>query len=170
MFKSKSQSDPSIQSKSLYSQSNADQSVIQTRNHLGIYGESIAQAYLEKNGYIVEAKNWRGNRGEIDLVVRTDSTLIIVEVRTTSTSWLDRPAEATPLSKQKQVARCANEYLHQRNQKDAPNVDYIRFDIIGLLLPKGSFKQGSNGQLVHINELGVVIDHVENAYTSPWAF
>ena len=169
MFKSKSKSNPSIQSKSLSSQSNADQSGIQTRHHLGIYGESIAQAYLEKNGYIVEAKNWRGERGEIDLVVRTATTLVIVEVRTTSTSWLDRPAEATPLSKQKQVARCADEYLHQRNQKDAPSVDYIRFDIIGLLLPKSSFKQTSNVQ-VHIDELDVVIDHVENAYTSPWAF
>ena len=172
MFKFKSNSciQSKIKSKAPPLQSSVDHEVIQTRNKLGMYGENLAQSYLEENGYIVEAKNWRGEIGEIDLVVRKISTLVIVEVRTTSTSWLARPAEATPLSKQKQVARCTNEYLSQRNQQDASDIDYIRFDIIGVLLPKSLLQQKSNGMLKHINGLGVVIDHVENAYTSSWAF
>lgn len=137
---------------------------------LGNYGETLAQNYLENDGYLTEAKNWRGQRGELDLIVRKNNTLIIVEVRTTSTSWLERPAEAIPLSKQKQVARCTDEYMIQRDYINAPQIDHIRFDVIGLFIPKGSVDITSKPQLEQIFTKDVVIDHIENAYTAPWAF
>ena len=127
------------------------------RSTLGIQGEQIALTYLEESGYTLEAKNWRGQRGELDLVMRRDSLLIFVEVRTTSTRWLDRPAEATPTSKQRQVARCADEYCHQRHPL-APQVIDIRFDVIGVLLTTDSAQTDAE------------IDHVDNAYYSPFAF
>jgi putative endonuclease len=126
------------------------------RLELGAQGEQIALTYLEESGYILEAKNWRGQRGELDLIMRRCSSLVIVEVRTTSTRWLDRPAEATPISKQRQVARCADEYCHQRHPS-APEIFDIRFDVIGVLM---------NPDSLHAPE----IDHVENAYYSPFAF
>ena len=68
---------------------------------LGNYGEILAQNYLENNGYLTEAKNWRGQRGELDLVVRRKRTLVIVEVRTTSTLshesyWMRWKCPCTP--------------------------------------------------------------------------
>lgn len=170
MFKPKVKSFKHYKPEQQQDRSKVDQVVLQSRTNLGAYGESLAKTYLEAEGYIIEAKNWRGQRGEIDLVVRKDSILVIVEVRTTSTSWLERPAEATPLTKQKQVARCADEYIKQRNQHSVPNIDYIRFDVIGLLVPKISLEKDSKDLFEHSEELGIVIDHVENAYTSPWAF
>ena len=159
------------------------------RKNLGIYGETLAQSYLEAEGYILEAKNWIGQRGELDLIMRKNTILVIVEVRTTSTAWLERPAEATPLSKQKQVARCADEYLVKRNPQTMPTIDHIRFDIIGLFLPQSFLnktsishllteqktqnqKQTSQSSLQQNTEIPseIHIDHVENAYTSPWAF
>ena len=132
------------------------------RTVFGALGESIAQQYLIDEGYELEARNWRGERGELDLIVRQNDLLVVVEVRTTSQSWLDRPAEATSLRKQKQVARCADEYVSNR-PKSLPKVLDIRFDIIGLLMPP--LQDGQS-----LNQPHPQIDHVENAYSSPWAF
>jgi len=123
---------------------------------LGTQGEQFALDYLEEHGYILEAQNWYGQRGELDLVMRRDTLLIMVEVRTTSTRWLEKPAEATSLSKQRQVARCADEYLTQRHP-GSPHILDVRFDIIGVLITS------SSPQMIEI-------DHVENAYYSPFAF
>ena len=135
------------------------------RDQLGAYGERVALMYLEESGYLLEAKNWRGQRGELDLIMRRDTLLVIVEVRTTSTRWLERPAEATPLKKQRQVARCADEYLAQRHPR-APQVIDIRFDIIGVFTPSYTQFQGELSALPDHVEL----DHIEDAYHSPWAF
>lgn len=165
---------------------------------LGAQGERIALSYLEECGYLLEAKNWRGRRGELDLVMRVDATLVFVEVRTTTTRWLDRPAEATPITKQRQVARCADEYYQQRHPAAAQITD-IRFDVIGVLISSevseqtGASLAGSPLENVSATRaasadsqgvvsptprdlplsaspLGYEIDHVEDAYHSPFAF
>lgn len=128
------------------------------RKIFGALGELLAQQYLITEGYELEAKNWRGERGELDLIVRQDDLLVIVEVRSMSSSWLDRPAEATSPKKQKQVARCADEYLSKRPQTLA-QIIHIRFDVIGLIIPNNDCSTSS-----------IQLDHVENAYSSPWAF
>jgi putative endonuclease len=140
-----------------------------TRAALGSLGERLAQAYLEAEGYHIESINWQGQRGEIDLIVRQADILVIVEVRTTSTSWLDRPAEATPISKQRQVARCADEYVSKR-ASHLPKILDIRFDVIGVLIPKHTTTNGQDPTMISISEANIHLDHVDNAYSSPWAF
>jgi putative endonuclease len=140
-----------------------------TRAALGSQGERLAQAYLEAEGYQIESINWRGQRGELDLIVRQADILVIVEVRTTSTSWLDRPAEATPISKQRQVARCADEYLSKR-PSHLPKIIDIRFDVIGVLIPKYAITDDQVPTMTSISETKILLDHVDNAYSSPWAF
>ena len=136
---------------------NAQKSKPDHRSTLGAQGEQIALNYLEESGYLLEAQNWSGTRGELDLIMRRDQLLVIVEVRTTSTPWLDRPAEATPISKQRQVARCADEYCSHR-LSHAPHILDIRFDVIGILIK------------ANLSQEPYLIDHVENAYYSPFAF
>ena len=128
-----------------------------SRLELGQLGEQLCARHLEAEGYELEALNWRGRSGELDLVARQGSTLVVIEVRTTRGDWLERPAEAVTLTKQRQVARCADEYLRSRPQL-APPVEVIRFDVVGVrLTPPWSQPE-------------VSFDHEEGAFESPWAF
>ena len=149
-----------------------------SKKKLGLLGERIALKYLLEGGYVLEALNWEGKRGELDLIMRYDQVLVFIEVRTTSTSWLSRPSEAVSSHKQKQVARCADEYLGKR-PPTAPEVLDYRFDVIGILTPH-SLHEGSEDQACqahHQTSLAcgmasadLIIDHIENAFTAPWAF
>jgi putative endonuclease len=130
-----------------------------TLNHLelGSLGERLCAAYLEAEGYQIEARNWRGQSGELDLIATQGEQLVIIEVRTRVGSWLERPAEAVTPSKQRQVARCADEYIRKR-PKAAPRYEVIRFDVIGLKVqPPWDLTTAT-------------IDHEEGAFCSPWAF
>lgn len=53
-------------------------------NTLGKTGEDAAVAYLERNGYTINHRNWRKNRLELDIVAVKDGLLIVVEVKTRS--------------------------------------------------------------------------------------
>ena len=48
-------------------------------NTLGKTGEDAAVAYLERNGYTINHRNWRKNRLELDIVAGKDGLLIVVE-------------------------------------------------------------------------------------------
>ena len=134
---------------------------------LGKSGEALAAKYLIQMGYQIEAKNWVGLVGEIDIVALIHDTLVIVEVRTLSTQWLSRPAEAVPMSKQCQVARCADEYVRLR-ARTAKTYQDVRFDVIGVFIPPEHSKKPS----LHPKEYShpIEVDHVEDAFHSPWAF
>ena len=47
-------------------------------NTLGKTGEDAAVAYLERNGYTINHRNWRKNRLELDIVAVKDGLLIVV--------------------------------------------------------------------------------------------
>src|SRR5215217_1826459 len=44
----------------------------------GAWGEDLALRYLIKRGYKLLERNYRTRRGEIDLIVRKDDTLVLV--------------------------------------------------------------------------------------------
>lgn len=52
------------------------------RKKLGAWGEDMAAHTLEAKGYEILDRNWRCNRGEIDLVAQAGQTVVIVEVKT----------------------------------------------------------------------------------------
>lgn len=51
------------------------------RHALGRDAEDRALAWLERQGLSLVTRNWRGHRGELDLVMCTQRMLVIVEVR-----------------------------------------------------------------------------------------
>jgi putative endonuclease len=100
---------------------------------LGRKGESIAAAYLRKNGYRVLYKNFRSKRGgEIDLVCRDcgAKTLVFVEVKTRATDAFGPPHYAVTLKQQDRIIRGAKEWLRMLSD---PRVSY-RFDVVEVLM------------------------------------
>ena len=66
----------------------------------GAWGEDLALRYLIQHGYKLLERNYRTRRGEIDLIVRKDDTLVFVEVKLRRGSGYGDPLEAvTPTNK-----------------------------------------------------------------------
>ncbi len=103
------------------------------RKKLGRWGEDKAEVFLSEKGYKIVERNYRGGRGEIDLVCEDGETLVFVEVKTRSDSEFASPEEAVDKRKQRQLVRLAKRYLVERNlwgkvdcRFDVVTVDYER--------------------------------------------
>ena len=49
---------------------------------VGRYGEKVAAAHLVEAGWTLLDRNWRGTRGELDVVALDGDVLVAVEVKT----------------------------------------------------------------------------------------
>lgn len=96
------------------------------RHQTGKAGEELARRYLEENGYRICAVNWRGRRGELDVVAEKDGWLIIVEVRTKRTERFGAVREAVDGRKRRQILRVAEEYVMRQRLSEMP----VRIDCI----------------------------------------
>ncbi len=63
-------------------------------NALGRVGEEVVARYLNKKGLQVLDRNWRCADGEIDIVALSDTTLVVVEVKTRLGLGHGHPLEA----------------------------------------------------------------------------
>ncbi len=54
---------------------------VDPRHALGRDAERMAQIWLESQGLSLVCANWRGRRGELDLIMRDGGILAIIEVR-----------------------------------------------------------------------------------------
>ena len=52
------------------------------RNETGKDGESVARAFLEKQGYKITHTNWHWHHYELDIVAVKDTWLVVVELKT----------------------------------------------------------------------------------------
>ena len=67
------------------------------KDSVGKYGEDLAARHFVGAGMVVLARNWRCPAGEIDIVARDGSALVIAEVKTAPRSlsagrWRRSPA------------------------------------------------------------------------------
>src|ERR1051325_2360109 len=60
----------------------------------GQLGESAAKKHLKRNGLKFLTKNFRSDRGEVDLVFRDEDCLVFIEVKTRSSEEWTRLAAA----------------------------------------------------------------------------
>ena len=97
-------------------------------NELGKQGEEIATTYLTKKGYTILDTNWRAGRNEIDIIARDKDFVVIVEVKSRSSSTFTEPEEAVTRDKQVALIRAANAYVFRKNI----NLE-VRFDIISII-------------------------------------
>ena len=98
------------------------------RNETGKDGESVARAFLEKQGYRITHTNWHWHHYELDIVAVKDTWLIVVEVKTRSEDYLLAPEEA-------------DRYVRFFNL-ELP----VRFDIITVI------KKGEEFEIDHIED------------------
>lgn len=96
----------------------------QVAYHAGIAAEGrIAQDY-ERRGYAVAFTRWRGEAGEIDLIVRDGDGLIFVEVKKSRS--FARAAERVSAAQMARITRAAEEYLAG---EPAGSLTDVRFDV-----------------------------------------
>ena len=101
------------------------------RQALGRYGEDVAARYLIDQGLVVLERNWRCDEGEIDLVLRHGTTLVVCEVKTRTSLGAGTPHEAITDAKLARLKRLGERWAAERGVRP----DGIRVDLVALLRP-----------------------------------
>ena len=77
-------------------------------------------------------RNFRAERGEIDIIAREGDYVVFVEVKTRSGQSYGSPFDAVTPRKQRQISKVAAEYLVKNGAVDSP----ARFDVVAVTLEK----------------------------------
>ncbi len=99
------------------------------RQAVGRWGENLAQAFLQERGYTILERNVRTPYGELDLVVRSGSTLAFVEVKARLSPAYGEPEAAVTAAKQAHLLQAAQAYLQLHPELEA--LDW-RIDVIAI--------------------------------------
>lgn len=100
------------------------------QSNIGLLGESLAVSYLQKKSSIILARNYRGGKGEIDIVALDRGTLVFVEVKTRTSEHYGSPKEAVTKRKIAEIIRTGQYYCQK--YPDMPRS--LRIDVIAVLL------------------------------------
>lgn len=108
---------------------------MRVKDAVGRYGEQVAADHLQAIGHVVLARNWRCREGELDIVARDGSQLVIVEVKTRSTLYFGSPAAAVDRAKSARIRQLALRWmLAERERTGAPSHwSSVRFDVVSVL-------------------------------------
>jgi len=93
---------------------------------IGDRGEQAAARFLQGQGWQVVVQNFRGRRGEVDIIALDGDTWVFIEVKTRNTSRFGTGRESVDVRKQRRIAAAAEEFLARRGALDAK----ARFDVI----------------------------------------
>ena len=99
---------------------------------VGNSGENRACEHLLKNGYEILERNWRTQRGEIDIIAYKNNTVVFVEVKTLPNGTLDMIQKELNHQKQQRILKTSKCYL--LNHRQYSN-SYVRFDVIVIDMP-----------------------------------
>jgi putative endonuclease len=94
---------------------------------LGRAGEKAAADLLRRRGFEVVGSGFRARRGELDLICRRGTDLVVVEVKTRTDDAFGSPAEAVGSRKRRALMAAAAEYRALAEWRGA-----IRFAVVGL--------------------------------------
>jgi putative endonuclease len=94
----------------------------------GDEGETMAVEYLENEGFTILQRNYRFERGEIDIIAQENDELVFVEVKSRHTQSFGTPEDAITPKKESYLKRTAEGFLFQHNLEDKA----CRFDVIAI--------------------------------------
>ncbi len=110
---------------------------------LGRRAEQLAASYLIAKGYRILHTNWRFYQKEIDIVCTSGNELVIVEVKSRSSSVFPHPEDVLGPAKQRHLVEAAEAYIRRYNSQ-LPT----RFDLVAIIY----------------NRQGFDVEHIENAW------
>ena len=103
------------------------------RRWFGSRSERAAARYLRRLGYRIVARNYACPLGELDLIALDGRCVVFVEVRSTGTDDVERPAASVDGEKQRRLTRLALHYLRENRLLECA----ARFDVLALSWPAG---------------------------------
>ena len=116
---------------------------------VGVRGEDLAVAELERQGLQVLVRNWRCRWGELDIVAMEQDeghrTLVFCEVKCRTGVGYGGPLESITHAKLRRLRQLAAQWL----ASEGVRADGIRLDAIGVLLASGAAPQ-----LTHVRGIG----------------
>jgi putative endonuclease len=121
----------------------------QSKQQLGVRGEDLACAEMERQGMQVLERNWRCRLGEIDIVAaevdEAGLTLVFCEVKCRSGLGFGHPLEAITFTKMRTLRQLAALWMREHRVKAST----IRLDAIGVVLVSGE-----PPSLTHVRAVG----------------
>lgn len=96
---------------------------------LGRAGEELACDFLKEQGFFIAARNYRSERGEIDIIAESREELLFVEVKLRNSEIGYMPREAVTFNKQQRIIHAAQNFIF-RSKNQLP----FRFDIIEIVM------------------------------------
>jgi putative endonuclease len=102
---------------------------MQSKDSLGRFGERIAARCLTDAGMQILDTNWRCPRGEIDIIARDNSSLVICEVKTRSSLAYGDPCEAIGPVKSARLRSLSLHWL----AANPGHWDAVRFDVVSVV-------------------------------------
>ena len=111
----------------------------------GARGEDLARLFLERKGYTIVETNWSTRYGELDIVARSEDTIVFVEVKTRRAGNTESAFAGITPAKQERLIKAAYQYLHDNDLDDK----LWRFDAIGIALSRNQ---------------PPIIDHIEDVF------
>ena len=88
----------------------------------------LAVEFLAQAGFKILGRNYRYDRGEIDIVAEENNELVFVEVKSRHTQAFGTPEDAITPKKESYLKRTAEGYLLQHNLENKA----CRFDVIAI--------------------------------------
>lgn len=99
------------------------------RQQRGRAAEEMAAAFLRREGYQIEAVNFRCKAGELDLIAREGQTLCFIEVRSRGSGQFGSALESITPMKRRRFIRAVRWYLARRRP---PWLGPMRFDVVAI--------------------------------------
>lgn len=96
---------------------------------LGRKGEDEAVRYLLACGYVIIERNWRGSRGEVDIIAGAHGEgceeIIFIEVKTRSSLRFGDPFDAITATKYRRIYKLAREWIATHRPRSPWRIDVI---------------------------------------------
>ena len=102
----------------------------------GRLAEDLAHRYLQKQGMTVIARNYRtpSGSGELDIVAMEGETLVVVEVKSRSSTEFGLPERKVDHDKEVRVARGAEDFARRAGIP----LDKVRFDVLAIVFEEST--------------------------------
>jgi putative endonuclease len=98
------------------------------RRTLGQWGETQAVRYLEAQGCRIEARNWRCQAGEVDVVALDGTCLAFVEVRTRRGDAFGRAEDSITPRKLARMVAVAEAYVYEHGWQGDWRLDVLAIE------------------------------------------